>query len=670
MSSNPSALDQFRQSLITSSVAAASQRVSAQRRALASGGDAHAAAQYRAMTEAHCAAAASELRAFGCTATVSTPAGLLESPGSKGDVLVSSTRVMVSCAVPSSAAATNNNSNSNHHGRVAMGLDDGAVTVWGVPSGAWQHHGTDPMFRLAASAVRGIAVSPHQAVALGASASAPSSSFLMASAHRNGCLAIWSVPRDAPPAATGAVVQADAAATAAVSFAGDAGPLPMTPLIVVEAAHGLLPRCSALGADASAPAPDASMGGAAAVSSVAATGRSLRRCQWSPTMANILATSGDDGTVRIWAVSLPSHASSSSSNNDAARIECLMCLANGSDIAPGSTSAAVSLTAASPMPPTRCVAFHPDGALLAVGDASGSLTVWDLRDATRIFTSVGPKPAHSGRVNAVAFSPNGYNISTGGDDGLVICYDLRRMAAGPPPPPASVAVAAAAAAAPSSGSAQPPPPPHNQHLHPVVWRQAAHGDAVTDIAYGAASPALGGAVTDAAIVLSAGLDGLVVAWDAWTGERLWRSSAAPSYVPGLRVQSSAPLPSVRSLCFVFAERAGRTTTAPSSAASCATATSNVHGDDGSDVLVVMCREPQWRMYAAGGAILGASKAVVTRAHIVAGAPPSMRAAGAAGGGGGGGGNGDAAAHAGDSDGAADDDDSDDDIMGSLRGKAK
>jgi WD40 repeat protein len=78
---------------------------------------------------------------------------------------------------------------------------------------------------------------------------------------------------------------------------------------------------------------------------------------------------------------------------------------------------------ASPLGSTngQCVAFSPDGKILAVGCADGSVELWPL-------DSQGGKPyvvkKHSGLVWMLAFSPDGKTLASGGADNNVVIWDV------------------------------------------------------------------------------------------------------------------------------------------------------------------------------------------------------------------------------------------------------
>jgi WD40 repeat protein len=74
--------------------------------------------------------------------------------------------------------------------------------------------------------------------------------------------------------------------------------------------------------------------------------------------------------------------------------------------------------------PIRAVAVSPSGRLVASGGDDGSVRLWDVTTHKQVAAAV----EHTGAVRAVAFSPDGRTVASGGEDGSV-----RLWSAGPRP---------------------------------------------------------------------------------------------------------------------------------------------------------------------------------------------------------------------------------------------
>jgi WD40 repeat protein len=70
----------------------------------------------------------------------------------------------------------------------------------------------------------------------------------------------------------------------------------------------------------------------------------------------------------------------------------------------------------------HCVAFSPDGRLLAVGHggAEGIGRIWEVLTGKEVVTFRG----HAGGINSIAFSPNGQRIASAGTDSSILVWDL------------------------------------------------------------------------------------------------------------------------------------------------------------------------------------------------------------------------------------------------------
>ena len=67
------------------------------------------------------------------------------------------------------------------------------------------------------------------------------------------------------------------------------------------------------------------------------------------------------------------------------------------------------------------LAFSPDGSRAAVGGVADEVPIYDTETAQRIATCKG----HAGGIFVIAFHPDGSRLSTGGFDGVVRSYDVR-----------------------------------------------------------------------------------------------------------------------------------------------------------------------------------------------------------------------------------------------------
>src|SRR5262249_39692640 len=73
-----------------------------------------------------------------------------------------------------------------------------------------------------------------------------------------------------------------------------------------------------------------------------------------------------------------------------------------------------------------CVAFAPDGKMLAAGKADGTVKIWDLASGKTIATLEG----HRSLVPSVAFSPDGKTLASSGWDSAIRLWDVAKAIKG------------------------------------------------------------------------------------------------------------------------------------------------------------------------------------------------------------------------------------------------
>jgi WD40 repeat protein len=78
--------------------------------------------------------------------------------------------------------------------------------------------------------------------------------------------------------------------------------------------------------------------------------------------------------------------------------------------------------------PITCVAFHPNGKLLASGDAEGTIAIWDLATRKRVdpppqSPSDRPPIRHRKKVSRIAFDSEGRTMASASQDGTIILWD-------------------------------------------------------------------------------------------------------------------------------------------------------------------------------------------------------------------------------------------------------
>jgi hypothetical protein len=137
----------------------------------------------------------------------------------------------------------------------------------------------------------------------------------------------------------------------------------------------------------------------------------------------LLATAGDDGTVKLWRVADGVLLRTISAH--AGYVASVTFSPDGSLLATAGEDGAVKLwrvadwglerTLTGHTAPVTAVAFSPNGRLIASGSADASVRLWYVSNGLQVATLIG----HSDTVYAIAFSRDGGLLASGGGDGLI-----------------------------------------------------------------------------------------------------------------------------------------------------------------------------------------------------------------------------------------------------------
>ena len=148
----------------------------------------------------------------------------------------------------------------------------------------------------------------------------------------------------------------------------------------------------------------------------------------------ILASGGDDGTVKLWDVATQENTATLGSTHSVGSVSfspdsTTLAAASGIFVS-GSWDNMIHLWAVTTRQNIttlegdthwiRSVSFSPDGTTLASGGDDGTVKLWDVATRQNIATLEG----HARWVMSVSFSPDGTTLASGGDDGTVKLWDV------------------------------------------------------------------------------------------------------------------------------------------------------------------------------------------------------------------------------------------------------
>ncbi len=154
----------------------------------------------------------------------------------------------------------------------------------------------------------------------------------------------------------------------------------------------------------------------------------------------LLATGGDDGTVRLWSIADPARPQALSTIPDSGGtyVYTVAFSPDGRTLAAASTDNLTRLwNVSQPARPVSLgkplggfasyaigLAFAPDGKLLAIGSADKTIRLWNVSQPAHPVLVGAPLTGPAGYVWALAFSPDGKTLAAGVTDGTVWLWNV------------------------------------------------------------------------------------------------------------------------------------------------------------------------------------------------------------------------------------------------------
>ena len=146
----------------------------------------------------------------------------------------------------------------------------------------------------------------------------------------------------------------------------------------------------------------------------------------------LLASSGEDGTIKLWSVNGDSSKQLKNIQGDEARITKLTFSPDGSNIATASENGIVKLWRTSDGSllnyyPTKAeindLSYSPDGQFLATAEANGQLNIWNADGIWQQTLN-----EHGGQFLSLSFHPDGHTLASASSDKTVTIWQVRKPA--------------------------------------------------------------------------------------------------------------------------------------------------------------------------------------------------------------------------------------------------
>ncbi|CAN9506554.1 unnamed protein product [Ophioblennius macclurei] len=148
----------------------------------------------------------------------------------------------------------------------------------------------------------------------------------------------------------------------------------------------------------------------------------------SRTSGRLLASGGDDGHVKVWAVSKANCIMSLTGHKSS--VECVQINSSQEQVAAGSQSGSIRVwdleaakilkTLMGHKSSITSLSFHPFGNFLASSSTDTNIKLWDIRKKGYVLNF----KEHTRPVRTLAFSPDGKWLASAGDDCVVKLWDL------------------------------------------------------------------------------------------------------------------------------------------------------------------------------------------------------------------------------------------------------